>query len=157
MLEDLAENQKEKYATFWKEFGRVFKEGLGEDHANRERIAKLCASPRTHEDSDEQNVSLADYVGRMKEGQDKIYYVTADTFAAARNSPHLEIFRKKGIEVLLLSDRVDEWVVVVLTEFDGKPLQSVAKGGLDLGKLDDEDEKKEQEKEAGDYKDLSSA
>jgi len=153
-LEDLAENTKEKYATFWKEFGRVFKEGLGEDHGNRERIAKLSRFASTHDDSDEQNVSLADYVSRMKEGQDKIYYVTAETYAAAKNSPHLEIFRKKGIEVLLLSDRVDEWAMTFLTEFDGKPLQSVAKGGLDLGKLADEEEKKEQEKEADEYRDL---
>jgi molecular chaperone HtpG len=154
MLEDLAENNKEKYATFWKEFGRVFKEGLGEDHGNRERIAKLARFASTHNDADEQNVSLADYVSRMKDGQDKIYYVTAETHAAARNSPHLEIFRKKGIEVLLLSDRVDEWAASFLTEFEGKPLQSVAKGGLDLGKLADEEEKKEQEKEAGEYKDF---
>src|SRR5918992_2044523 len=154
MLEDLAENNKEKYATFWKEFSRVFKEGLGEDHTNRERIAKLCRFSSTHTDGEEEDVSLADYVGRMKEGQDKIYYVTAETFAAARNSPHLEIFRKKGIEVLLLSDRVDEWAVSFVTEFEGKALQSVAKGGLDLGKLADEEEKKEQEKEAGEYKDL---
>jgi len=154
MLEDLAENQKEKYATFWKEFGRAFKEGLGEDHTNRERIAKLARFASTHKDSEDQDVSLADYVGRMKEGQDKIYFVAAESFAAAKNSPHLEIFRKKGIEVLLLSDRVDEWAVSFLTEFEGKPLQSVAKGGLDLGKLADEEEKKEQEKEAGEYKDL---
>jgi len=154
VLEDLAENNKEKYATFWKEFGRVFKEGLGEDHANRERIAKLVRFASTHNDDDEQNVSLADYVGRMKEGQDKIYYVTAESYAAAKNSPHLEIFRKKGIEVLLLSDRVDEWAATFLTEFEGKPLQSVAKGGLDLGKLEDEAEKKDQEKEAGEYKDF---
>jgi molecular chaperone HtpG len=154
VLEDLAENNKEKYATFWKEFGRVFKEGLGEDHANRERIAKLARFASTQNENDEQNVSLADYVGRMKEGQDKIYYVTAESYAAAKNSPHLEIFRKKGIEVLLLSDRVDEWAATFLTEFEGKPLQSVAKGGLDLGKLEDEAEKKEQEKEAGEYKDF---
>jgi molecular chaperone HtpG len=154
MLDDLAENNKEKYATFWKEFGRALKEGLGEDHANRERVAKLSRFASTHKDTDEQDVSLADYVARMKEGQDKIYYVTAETFAAAKNSPHLEIFRKKGIEVLLLSDRVDEWALSFLHEFEGKPLQSVAKGGLDLGKLEDEAEKKEQEKEAGEYKDL---
>ena len=154
MLEDLAENNKEKYATFWKEFGRVFKEGLGEDHGNRERIAKLARFASTQADSEEQSVSLADYVGRMKEGQEKIYFVTAETFAAAKNSPHLEIFRKKGIEVLLLSDRVDEWAFSFLTEFEGKTLQSVAKGGLDLGKLADEEEKKEKEKEAGEYKDL---
>ena len=154
MLEDLSGNQKEKYATFWKEFGRVFKEGLGEDHANRERIAKLARFASTHKDTEEQDVSLADYVGRMKEGQEKIYYVTAEAFAAARNSPHLEVFRKKGIDVLLLWDRVDEWAFSFLTEFEGKPLQSVAKGGLDLGKLADEEEKKEQEKEAGEFKDL---
>jgi molecular chaperone HtpG len=154
MLEDLAENQKEKYATFWKEFGRVFKEGAGEDAANRERIAKLMRFASTHNDNDEQTVSLADYVSRMKPEQDKIYYVTADTYTAARNSPHLEIFRKKGIEVLLLGDRVDEWMVAHLTEFEGKPLQSVAKGGLDLGKLADEEEKKEQEQAAGENKDL---
>jgi molecular chaperone HtpG len=154
MLEELAENDKEKYATFWKEFGRVLKEGLGEDHANRERIAKLTRFASTHSDTEEQNVSFADYVGRMKEGQDKIYYVAAESFAAAKNSPHLEVFRKKGIEVLLLTDRVDEWALSFLTEFEGKPLQSVAKGGLDLGKLADETEKQEQEKEAGEYKDL---
>src|SRR5687768_7959497 len=154
MLDDLAENNKEKYATFWKEFGRAFKEGLGEDHANRERVAKLSRFASTHKDTDEQDVSLADYVARMKEGQDKIYYVAAETFAAAKNSPHLEIFRKKGIEVLLLSDRVDEWAFSFLTEFEGKQIQSVAKGGLDLGKLADETEQKEQEKDAGEYKDL---
>ncbi|MDB5864699.1 MAG: heat shock protein Hsp90 [Betaproteobacteria bacterium] len=154
MLEGLAENEKEKYTTFWKEFGKVFKEGLGEDHGNRERIAKLARFASTQKDTEEQDVSLADYIGRMKEGQDKIYYVTGETFAAAKNSPHLEIFRKKGIEVLLLTDRVDEWAVSFLTEFEGKSLQSVAKGGLDLGTLANEDEKKEQEKDAGEYKDL---
>ena len=154
MLEDLAENHKEKYATFWKEFGGVFKEGLGEDHGNRERIARLARFASTHKDTEDQDVSLADYVGRMKEGQDRIYYVTAESFAAAKNSPHLEIFRKKGIEVLLLSDRVDEWGLSFFTEFEGKSLQSVAKGDLDLGKLADEDEKKEQEKEAGEHKEL---
>jgi molecular chaperone HtpG len=154
MLEELAENNKDKYTTFWKEFGRAFKEGLGEDHPNRERVAKLARFASTHKDADEQDVSLTDYIGRMKEGQDKIYYVTAETYQAAKNSPHLEIFRKKGIEVLLLSDRVDEWALSFLHEFEGKPLQSVAKGGLDLGKLEDEAEKKEQEKEAGEYKDL---
>jgi molecular chaperone HtpG len=154
LLEDLAEKQQEKYATFWKEFGRVFKEGAGEDTANRERIAKLLRFASTHADSEEQNVALADYVSRMKDGQDKIYYVTAESFSAARASPHLEIFRKKGVEVLLLSDRVDEWVVSHLTEFDGKALQSVARGRLELGSLEDEAEKKEQEKEAGEMKDL---
>ncbi|HWH47702.1 MAG TPA: molecular chaperone HtpG [Burkholderiales bacterium] len=153
LLEDLAENQKEKYALFWKEFGQVFKEGTGEDWANRERIAKLLRFASTHGDTDEQTVTLAEYLARSKEGQDKIYYITAESLAAAKNSPHLEIFRKKGIEVLLLSDRVDEWVVSNLTEFEGKPLQSVAKGDLDLGKLADE-EKQEREKEAGEYKDM---
>ncbi len=159
LLEGMADSddaaEKEKYAGFWKEFGNVLKEGVGEDFANKERIAKLLRFASTHHDTTEQNVSLADYVSRMKEGQEKIYYVTAETFLAAKNSPHLDIFRKKGIEVLLLSDRVDEWVVGHLTEFDGKPLQSVAKGGLDLGKLEDEAEKKEQEKEAGEYKELT--
>jgi len=159
LLEGMADSdaaaEKEKYAGFWKEFGNVLKEGVGEDFANKERIAKLLRFASTHNDTTEQNVSLADYVSRMKEGQEKIYYVTAETFLAAKNSPHLEIFRKKGIEVLLLSDRVDEWVVGHLTEADGKPLQSVAKGGLDLGKLEDEAEKKEQEKEAGEYKELT--
>ena len=155
MLEDLAENQKEKFATFWKEFGRAFKEGTGEDFANRERIAKLLRFSTTLTDSETQDVSFADYVSRMKPGQEKIYYVTADSFAAAKNSPHLEVFRKKGIEVLLLSERIDEWMVGNLHEFDGKPLQSVAKGELDLGKLGDESEKKEQEKEAGEHKELT--
>jgi molecular chaperone HtpG len=153
LLEDLAENHKDKYAAFWKDFGRVLKEGTGEDWSNKERIAKLLRFASTQADSDEQNVSLTDYVARLKEGQDKIYYITADSHAAAKNSPHLEIFRKKGIEVLLLSDRVDEWVASNLSEFEGKPLASVAKGDLDLGALADE-EKKEQEKEAGEFKDL---
>ena len=154
LLEDLAENQKDKYATFWNEFGRVLKEGVGEDHANRERIAKLLRFASTEKDTEAQEVSLADYVSRMKEGQDKIYYVTADSFAAARNSPHLEIFRKKGVEVLLMYDRVDEWVASHLTEFEGKSLQSVAKGRLELGKLEDEAEKKQEESEVGEYKAL---
>lgn len=158
LLEGLADSddaaEKEKYATFWKEFGRVLKEGTGEDFANKERIAKLLRFASTHLDTTEEVVSLADYVSRMKEGQEKIYYVTAETFTAAKNSPHLEIFRKKGIEVLLLSDRVDEWVAGNLTEFDGKPLQSVAKGGLDLGKLEDASEKEETTKAADEYKDL---
>ena len=158
MLEGLASSddaaEKEKYAKFWENFGAVLKEGVGEDHANKEKIAGLIRFASTHNDTAEQNVTLADYIGRMKEGQEKIYFVTAETFNAARNSPHLEIFRKKGIEVLLLSDRVDEWVVGHLTEFDGKPLQSVAKGGLDLGTLEDEAEKKEAEKAADEYKEL---
>ena len=158
MLEGLADNEdaaeKEKFAKFWTEFGRVFKEGMGEDFANKERIAKLLRFASTHNDTPDETVSLADYVSRMKEGQEKIYYVTAETFTAAKNSPHLEIFRKKGIEVLLLSDRVDEWVTGHLTEFEGKQLQSVAKGGLDLGKLEDEAEKKEAEQAADEYKEL---
>ena len=155
LLEDLAQNQPEKYETFWREFGTVFKEGVGEDFANKERIAKLLRFASTHADAENQEVSLAGYVERMKAGQEKIYYVTADSFAAAKNSPHLEIFRKKGIEVLLLSDRVDEWLAAHLTEFEGKALQSVAKGALDLGGLQDEAEKQEQEKEAGEFKELS--
>ena len=154
LLEDLAENQKDKYTTFWKEFGKVLKEGVGEDHANKEKIAGLLRFASTLADTADETVSLADYIGRMKEGQDKIYYVTADSFNAAKNSPHLEIFRKKGIEVLLLSDRVDEWVVGNLTEFDGKQLASVAKGGLDLGSLEDEADKAAVEKETGELKDL---
>ncbi|HZX32276.1 MAG TPA: molecular chaperone HtpG, partial [Rhodocyclaceae bacterium] len=154
MLEDMAENDKEKYAKFWEAFGQVLKEGIGEDFANKDKIAGLVRFASTQADTPEQTVSLADYIGRMKEGQEKIYYVTAETFNAAKNSPHLEIFRKKGIEVLLLTDRVDEWVVGHLTEFEGKQLQSVAKGGLDLGQLEDEAEKQETEKAADEYKEL---
>ncbi len=154
LLEDLAENDKEKYAKFWGEFGKVLKEGVGEDFANKERIAKLLRFATTQADAPEQTVSLADYVARMKEGQDKIYYVTADTFTAAKNSPHLEIFRKKGVEVLLLAERVDEWLVSHLHEFEGKQVVSVARGDLDLGTLEDEEEKKAAEAEAGDFKDV---
>ncbi|MBI5752632.1 MAG: molecular chaperone HtpG [Hydrogenophilales bacterium] len=154
MLEDLAENDKEKYATFWREFGRVLKEGVGEDHANKERIAKLLRFATTHADTETGDVSLADYVARMKEGQSKLYYVTADSFAAAKNSPHLEIFRKKGVEVILLHDRVDEWLVSNLPEFEGHALQSVAKGDLDLGQLDDAEEKQAREQEQSTYKDF---
>ncbi|CAE6485969.1 molecular chaperone HtpG [Nitrosomonas nitrosa] len=158
LIEDLASSDKEedceKFKTFWKEFGQVLKEGVGEDYANRERIAKLLRFVSTSSETDEQTVSLDNYIARMKEGQDKIYYVTADSLKAARSSPHLEIFRKKGIEVLLLSDRVDEWLVANLTEYNGKQLQSIAKGSLDLGKLEDEAEKKEYEKEADEYKEL---
>ena len=142
MLEDLAENQKDKYATFWREFGAVVKEGVGEDHANQERLAKLLRFASTHAD---EGVSFADYVSRMKEGQEAIYYITADSLVAAKSSPQLEIFRKKGIEVLLLADRVDEWMLSHLYEFDGHPLQSVAKGAVDLGKLQDDEEKKQAE------------
>ena len=154
LIEDLAENQPEKFTTFWKEFGRVLKEGIGEDFNNKDRIARLLRFSSTHDESEDQSVSFGNYVERMKEGQDKIYYVTADTHAAAKSSPHLEIFRSKGIEVLLLSDRVDEWVVSNLNEFDGKQLVSVAKGALDLGELGDE-EKQAQEKEATEHKELT--
>jgi len=158
LLEGLADSddaaEKEKYAQFWKEFGRVLKEGVGEDFANKEKIAGLLRFASTSTDTADETVSLKDYIGRMKDGQEKIYFVTAESFNAAKNSPHLEIFRKKGIEVLLLSDRVDEWVTGNLTEFEGKPLQSVAKGGLDLGKLSDEAEKKETEQAADEFKPL---
>ncbi|MGA2549887.1 MAG: molecular chaperone HtpG [Burkholderiaceae bacterium] len=155
LLEDLAENDKTRYADFWKEFGQVLKEGIGEDHSNRERIAKLLRFATTTSDEETQAVGLADYVARMKEGQTKIYYVTAESFASAKNSPHLEIFRKKGVEVLLLSDRVDEWMLSFLSEFEGKELQSVAKGGLDLGALEDEAEKKAHEEQAQSFGDLT--
>ena len=153
LLDELAENQKDKYTTFWREFGRVMKEGVGEDFVNKDRIAKLLRFSSTHTDSEEQVVSLADYVSRMKPEQTKIYYVTAETFLAAQHSPHLEFFRKKGVEVLLLSERVDEWLVSNLHEFEGKPLASVARGELDLGGLADE-EKKAREAQAGEYKGL---
>jgi molecular chaperone HtpG len=135
LLEDLAAKDAAKYAKFWAEFGRVLKEGPAEDPENRAQIAKLLRFSSTHDDAEAQAVSLADYVARMKEGQDRIYYVTAETFAAAKNSPHLEIFRKKGVEVLLLSDRVDEWLVSALTEFDGRKLASVARGDVDLSAI----------------------
>jgi len=154
MLEDLAENDKDKYATFWSQFGQVFKEGAGEDAANRERIAKLLRFASTANDGPEQSVSFAEYIGRMKDKQAGIYYVTADSWEAARSSPQLEIFRKKGIEVLLLGDRVDEWMLSFLHEVEGKALVSVAKGGLDLDALADETEKAEQEKTAAQAKDL---
>ena len=158
LLEELADSedqaQKDKYVTFWKEFGQVLKEGIGEDQTNKERIAKLLRFASTHNDNDAQNVSFADYIGRMKEGQDKIYYVTAESYAAAKNSPHLEIFRKKGVEVLLLTDRVDEWMLSFLHNVEDKELVSVAKGDLDLGKLEDEAEKKQHEETENQYKDL---
>jgi len=149
MLEELGEKQPDKYATFWAAFGRVLKEGVPEDPSNTERIAKLLRFSTTREDSDAQTVSLATYIGRMKEGQDAIYYITADSYAAAKNSPHLEIFRKLGVEVLLLHDRIDEWVASSLTEFEGKALQSVAKAGLDLSKIGGEAPKPEDEKPSG--------
>jgi len=145
MLEKLAKDDAEKYQQFWDQFGKVMKEGPGEDPSNREKIAKLLRFASTHDDKPEQTVSLDDYLARMKEGQEKVYYITADSFNAARNSPHLEVFRKKGVEVLLLSDRVDEWLVSSLTEYEGKSLVSVTKGELDLGALEDEAEKKQHE------------
>lgn len=154
LLADLAKNKPEEYKTFWTEFGRVIKEGTGEDAHNKEKIAGLLRFASTHNDNDTQDVGFADYVGRMKEEQEAIYYITADTFAAAQHSPHLEIFRKKGIEVLLMSDKVDEWMLGGLSEFEGKKLQSIAKGDLDLGKLEDESEKEAQKKVEEDSKDL---
>ncbi|MEL4179447.1 molecular chaperone HtpG [Roseateles sp. PN1] len=155
MLESLADSEdaaeRAKYADFWKDFGSVLKEGIGEDHQNQERLAKLFRFASTHAD---EGVSLADYIKRAKEDQDAIYYITADSLSAAKNSPQLEIFRKKGIEVLLLTDRVDEWMLSHLYEFEGKPLQSVAKGAIDLGKLQDEDEKKKAEEAAETFKPL---
>jgi molecular chaperone HtpG len=177
MLEDLAENRKDDYVAFWREFGQVLKEGIGEDIGNQARIAALLrfnstadapvqpakeseatgeakATPDAKAEGDKQ-VSLADYKARMKPAQEAIYYVTAETPAAARNSPHLEVFRKKGIEVLLMSDRVDEWMLSFLTEFDGTPLVSVTRGSLDLGKLADEAERKQTEAIAGEFKELT--
>jgi molecular chaperone HtpG len=145
MLEKIAKNDPEKYQKFWNEFGKVMKEGPAEDFASRGKIAKLLRFATTHTGDAVQSVSLDDYIGRMQEGQDKIYYIAADSHSAAKNSPHLEIFKKKGIEVLLLSDRVDEWLTSHLNEYDGKKIQSVAKGELDLGK-DEESEKELEEK-----------
>ena len=155
LLDELATNQQEKYATFWQEFGRVLKEGIGEDAANRERLARLLRFSSTHADSEEQAVSLADYVGRMKPRQDKIYYVTAETYLAARNSPHLEMFRKRGVEVLLLFDRVDEWLVANLAEYEGKRLASVARGDVDLSAI--EGTEKEPDWQVGEHKELLKA
>jgi molecular chaperone HtpG len=158
LLEDLAENQKDKYTKFWDAFGRVFKEGMGEDFANKERVAKLARFYSTAEvdgvAAASQSVSFADYAARMKHGQEKIYYVTADSLTAAQNSPHLEVFKKKGIEVLLLIESVDEWWLGSVEEFEGKKLQSVAKGDLDLGALADDEEKKAAEKTADELKPL---
>ena len=152
-LDELADKEPDKYATFWQEFGRVVKEGVSEDPGNRDRIARLLRFASTRAETGGQTVSLADYVSRMPEGQEAVYYIAADSLAAARNSPHLEIFRKKGIEVLLLHDRIDEWVAAHLTEFDGKPLQSVAKGDLDLGKLaDSAADAEQQDKRADEFK-----
>lgn len=155
MIESMAKNEDESiYAQFWENYGKVMKEAPAEDHANKERVAKLLRFASTYNDDDKQNVSLEDYVSRMQDGQDKIYYITAESFAAAKNSPHLEVFKKKGIEVLLMFDRVDEWLVSSLTEFDGKNLQSVAKGELDLGELEDEEEKKAQEETTKNFEGL---
>ncbi|CAM5555764.1 molecular chaperone HtpG [Eoetvoesiella caeni] len=154
LLEDLAENKPEQYSAFWEQFGQVLKEGVGEDAANKDRIAKLLRFATTQGEGAAQTASLADYVGRMKEGQDKIYYVSAESYAAASNSPHLEIFRKKGLEVLVLSDRVDEWMLSFLRDFEGKTLVSIAKGGLDLDQLADEEEKKHQTEAAEKFKPL---
>ncbi|MBI3344197.1 MAG: molecular chaperone HtpG [Gammaproteobacteria bacterium] len=151
LLENLAANEPEKFATFWKECGRVLKEGLVEDYANRERIAKLLRFASTHKDTDAQDVSFTDYIARMKEGQETIYYLTAENFNAAKHSPHLELLRQKGIEVLLMYEAVDEWVVTHLSEFEGKQLQSVAKGELDLGKIEGASDTEQQKKIAGEF------
>ncbi len=145
MLEKLAKNQPEQYSGFWKAFGQVLKEGPAEDFANKEKIAGLLRFASTHDDSGEQSVSLVDYISRMKEGQDKLYFLTGESYAQVKNSPHLEVFRKKGIEVLLLTDRIDEWLMSYLSDFDGKSFVDVARGDLDLGKLDSEEDKKAQE------------
>ncbi len=154
MLAKLAKKQPEDYQTFWNEFGNVLKEGPAEDFANREKIAGLLRFASTHTGEATQNVSLDDYIGRMKEGQKKIYYLTADSFTAAKSSPHLEVFRKNGIEVLLLSDRIDEWMMGYLTEYDGKPFQDIARGDLDLGDIQTEEDKQQQEKASEEHKAL---
>ena len=154
LLESMAGSEPEKYAEFWSQYGAVVKEGPAEDYANRERIAKLLRFASTHNNSDAQDVTLEDYIGRMKDEQEKIYYITSDSYTAACNSPHLEVFRKKGIEVLLMHDRVDEWLVSHLAEFDGKSLVSVAKGDLDLGKLQDKDEEEAAKKVEDEHKDF---
>ena len=154
MLDDLAENRPDDYKTFWSQFGQVLKEGMGEDFGNQERLAKLLRFASTATAAGEQTVSLADYVSRMKEGQDKVFYVTADSDSAARSSPHLEVFRRKEVEVLLLTDQVDEWMLSFLNEFDGKALVSVSRGGLDLGALQDAEEKAKVEETARDFADL---
>jgi molecular chaperone HtpG len=154
LLKDLADNEPEKYVTFWQEFGKVLKEGIAEDHANQEAIAKLARFASTHAGTDAQTVTLDDYIGRMKEGQDTIYYLTADTYAGASNSPLLEIFRKKDIEVLLLTDTVDNWIAGYLFEFAGKKLQSVARGEVDIEKFEDAAEKEAREQAADQAKDL---
>lgn len=154
LLEGIAKNEPEQYQEFWDQFGNVIKEGPGEDQANKERIAKLLRFATTQADGDKQTVSLDEYIARMKEGQEKVYYITSDSFAAANNSPHLEVFRKKDIEVLLLGDRVDEWMMSFMQDYDGKSFQSIAKGDLDLGALEDEQEKEEAKKSQEQHKDL---
>jgi molecular chaperone HtpG len=154
MLEELASGKPDDYAAFWSEFGQVLKEGVGEDFGNRERLLPLLRFASTMSEGDAQTVSFADYVGRMKEGQEKIYYLTAESLAAARNSPHLELFARKGVEVLLMVDRVDEWMLGFLGEFDGKPLVSVARGDLELDGLADEEEKAQVEQSAEEHKEL---
>jgi molecular chaperone HtpG len=145
-IEDMAKKKPDNFKKFWAEFGRVLKEGPAEDFANKEKIAGLLRFSSTYDTSDNQSVSFDDYIGRMKPEQEVVYYITADSFMAAKNSPHLEIFKKKNIEVLLLGDRVDEWMIANLPEFSGKKLQSIAKGSLDLGKLEDQDEKDEKKR-----------
>jgi len=152
MIESMAKNDAEEYNNFWKSFGNVIKEGPIEDFTNKDRVAKLLRFASTENDSAEQTVSLDDYISRMKEGQEQIYFITSDSYVAAKNSPHLEVFKRKGLEVLLLSDRIDEWLVQHLTEYEGKKLQNIAKGDLDLGVFEDEEEKKAQEKAEGDMK-----
>jgi len=151
-LESMAKKDKEQYATFWSAFGNVMKEGPIEDFSNKDRVAKLLRFASTENDNADQNVSLEDYVGRMKDAQEQIYFITSDSYVSAKNSPHLEVFKRKGLEVLLLSDRIDEWLVQHLTDFDGKPLQNIAKGDLDLGSFEDEKEKEAQKKAEGDLK-----
>jgi molecular chaperone HtpG len=152
LFEDLAKNEPDKFKAFWKEFGQVLKEGVIDDYKNKDRIAKLLRFSSTENDA--QEVSLDDYISRMKEGQDKIYYITGDSLSAAKNSPHLEIFRKKGVEVLLLGDRIDSWLADHLSDYEGKHLQSIARGDLDLGKLEDEKEKEELNNISKDFDDL---
>jgi len=148
MLEKLAKDKPEDYAGFWKNFGQVLKEGPAEDYGNREKVAGLLRFASTHDSSGEQSVALADYVGRMIEGQDKLYYLTGESYQQVKDSPHLEVFRKKGIEVLLMTDRIDEWLMSYLNEFDGKSFVDIARGDLDLGKLETEEDKKAQEEVA---------
>ncbi|NQV69148.1 MAG: molecular chaperone HtpG, partial [Pseudohongiella sp.] len=154
MLEKLRKKDKDKYNSFWNEFGQALKEGPAEDFANKEKIAKLLQFTTTESEADQQDQGLEDYVGRMKEGQEKIYYLPAESVKAGRNSPHLEIFRKKGIEVILMHDRIDEWLMSHLQEFDGKSLQDISRGELDLGKLEDQEDKQQQEKTEKQFKDL---